>query len=121
MLSSITICAYSLRIQTKELKSTTNHKPLTKVQRLCVSLYHVIHNKKTPCNSVLNFEKLRATNHKHKLKSNSVNLVSSSCPLWLKKIGLSIKYYVNYFPIQKLAKILPSNSSLVTSPVISPK
>jgi len=26
-----------------------------------------------------------------------------------------------YFPIQKLAKILPNNSSLVTSPVISPK
>jgi len=26
-----------------------------------------------------------------------------------------------YFPMQKLAKILPSSSSLVTSPVISPK
>ena len=27
----------------------------------------------------------------------------------------------NYFPIQKLEKIFPNNSSLVTSPVISPK
>jgi hypothetical protein len=26
-----------------------------------------------------------------------------------------------YFPIQKLAKILPNNSSLLTLPVISPK
>ena len=40
---------------------------------------------------------------------------------WLKKKGLTNKRKGYYFPIQNLLKILSSKSSVVTSPVISPK
>jgi len=35
--------------------------------------------------------------------------------------GCFVLFCAPYFPIQKLAKILPNNSSLVTSPVMFPK
>jgi|LGOV01.1.fsa_nt_gb hypothetical protein len=55
------------------------------------------------------------------LKENKTKKVIHNYLIYNQMISFVSNKIIIYFPIQKLANILPSRSSVVTCPVISPK